>query len=92
MVLSRLPVPEPDVFLEDPLKFTAWFNLFQTLITSRSILESERIFHLNKSLSDDAKAFVEGFLSLVLRMLTTTHLSFYMNALVLNLLWQMPSP
>ena len=35
MVLGRLPAPEPDVFSGDPLKFTAWFNSFQTLITSR---------------------------------------------------------
>ena len=45
MVLGRLPAPEPDVFSGDPLKFTAWFNSFQTLITSRSIPESERIFY-----------------------------------------------
>ena len=38
MVLGRLPAPEPDVFTGDPLKFTAWFNAFETLISSRSIL------------------------------------------------------
>ena len=63
MVLGRLPALEPNVFSGDPLKFTAWFNSFQTLITSRSIPESERIFYLNRYLSDDANACVEGYLS-----------------------------
>ena len=85
MVLGRLPAPEPDVFSGDPLKFTAWFNSFQTLITSRSIPESERIFYLNKYLSDDAKACVEGFLSLCTPD-TYHNLRFYMIALVMTLL------
>ena len=64
MVLGRLPAPEPDVFCGDPLKFTAWFNSFKTLISTRSIPESERVFYLNKYLSGEAKSCVEGFLSL----------------------------
>ena len=64
MVLGRLPAPEPDIFSGDPLKFTAWFNSFNALISTRSIPESERIFYLNKYLAGEAKSCVEGFLSL----------------------------
>ena len=62
MVLGRLPAPEPEIFSGDPLKFTAWSNSFNALITSRSIPESECIFYLNKYLSGEAKSCVEGFL------------------------------
>ena len=61
LVVGRLPAPEPDVFCGDPLKFTAWFNSFQTLVSTRSIPEPERVFYLNKYLSGEAKSCVEGF-------------------------------
>ena len=62
MVLGRLPTPEPAIFSGDPLQFTRWLNSFQTLITSRSIPESERIFYLDKYLSGDARECVDNFL------------------------------
>ena len=61
LVVGRLPAPEPDVFCGDPLKFTAWFNSFQTLVSTRSIPEPERVFYLNTYLSGEAKSCVEGF-------------------------------
>ena len=64
MSRSRLAAPEPDIFSGDPLEFTAWFNSFQTLVSSRSISESECIFYLNKYLSGKAKECVKGFISL----------------------------
>ena len=64
LVLGRLPSPEPEVFSGDPLDFTAWYNSFKTLVTTRSIPESERIFYLSKYLSGEAKECVKGYLSL----------------------------
>ena len=64
MSLSRLPVPEPEVFLGDPLQYFSWENSFQTLITTRGVPENERIYYLRKYVSGDAKQFIDGFLSL----------------------------
>ena len=64
LVLGRLPSPEPEVFSGDPLDFTAWYNSFKTLVTTRSIPESERIFYLSKYLSGEAKECIKGYLSL----------------------------
>ena len=64
LVLGRLPSPEPEVFSGDTLDFTAWYNSFKTLVTTRSIPESERIFYLSKYLSGEAKDCVKGYLSL----------------------------
>ena len=61
--LGRLPVPEPDVFIGDPLEFTAWLNSFNTLIRTSSIPDSECIFYLNKYLSGEAKECVKGYLT-----------------------------
>ena len=62
--ISRLPVPEPEIFSGDPLKFPEWQNSFMTLIDSRGIPEDERIYYLRKYTSGDAKDCIQGFLSL----------------------------
>ena len=60
--LSRLPPPEPSIFYGDPIKFPGWKTAFQTLITSRGIPPSERLYYLVKYLAGEAKEAVEGFL------------------------------
>ena len=64
MSLSRLPVPEPEVFSGDPLQYFSWENSFQTLIATRGVPENERIYYLRKYVSGDAKQCIDGFLSL----------------------------
>ena len=44
MYRSRLAAPEPDIVSGEPFEFNAWFNSFQTLVSNRSISESEFIF------------------------------------------------
>ena len=43
MSLTRLPVPEPEIFSGDPLQYFSWENSFHTLIATRNIPENERI-------------------------------------------------
>ena len=62
--ISRLAIPEPEVFSGDPLQFSSWYNSFRTLIESRDIPEEERIYYLRKYVSGKAKDCIEGFLSL----------------------------
>ena len=64
MSLSRLPVPEPEVFSGDPLQYFSWENSFHTLISTREVPENERIYYLRKYVSGEAKQCIDGFLSL----------------------------
>ena len=64
LVLNRLPSAEPEVFSGDPLQYNDWINSFEALISSRSLPDSEGIFYLKKYLSGEAKACVQGLLSL----------------------------
>ena len=61
LVLSRLPSAEPEVFSSE---YNDWINLFEALISSRSLLDSEGIFYLKKYLSGEAKSCAQGLLSL----------------------------
>ena len=62
MSLSRLPVPEPEVFTGDPLQYFSWENSFHTLISTREVPENERIYYLRKYVSGEAKQCIDGFL------------------------------
>ena len=64
LVLGRLPVPEPEIFYNDPLMFLSWKNSFKALITSRSIPKEERVYYLRKYVGGEAKMCIEGFLTL----------------------------
>ena len=64
MSLSRLPVPEPEIFTGDPLQYFSWENSFNTLIATRDVPENERIYYLRKYVSGEAKQCIDGFLSL----------------------------
>ena len=61
---SRLPLPEPGVFSGDPLQYPVWAKAFETLIESRAINSAEKLHYLGKYVSGEAKAIVEGFMSL----------------------------
>ena len=64
LVLNRLPTAEPEVFSGDPLQFNDWMNSFEALVSSRSVPDSEGVYYLKKYLSGEAKACVQGLLSL----------------------------
>ncbi|XP_062610192.1 uncharacterized protein LOC134271972 [Saccostrea cucullata] len=59
--LSRLPPPEPTIFLGDPLKYPSWKASFQTLIEQRQIPDSERIHYLKKYLGGPVKDVIENY-------------------------------
>ena len=59
--LNRLPLPEPTIFDGDPLKYPAWKCGFESLIDSRGIPSSERIYYLKKYLAGPAKDAIEGY-------------------------------
>ena len=45
---SRLPTPEPALFIGDPLKFKDWRLSFETLIDRKSIPRNEKLYYLRK--------------------------------------------
>ena len=59
--LSRLPVPEPTIFLGDPLKYPDWKVTFEMLIDQKGIPQTERIHYLKKYIGGVAKEAVEGY-------------------------------
>ncbi|XP_041480432.1 uncharacterized protein LOC121427921 [Lytechinus variegatus] len=61
MTLSRLPIPEPPVFMGDPLQYPDWLSAFTTLIECRGIPSGERIHYLRKYIGGSAREAVSGF-------------------------------
>ena len=46
---SHLPLPKPDVFSGDPLKFPVWLKAFETLIETRAVNPTERLHFLGRT-------------------------------------------
>ncbi len=61
LTLSRLPVPEPTTFTDDPLKFIDWKVSFKALIDQKPLPVSEKMFYLKSYLAGDARKAVDGF-------------------------------
>lgn len=61
LTMNRLPVPEPNTFSGDPLRFTDWKMSFMTLIDKKPIPASEKMFYLKNYLAGEARKAVEGF-------------------------------
>lgn len=61
MTLTRLPIPEPPIFMGDPLQYPDWLSAFTTLIESQGIPVNERIHYLRRYLGGSAKDAVSGF-------------------------------
>ncbi|XP_013380271.1 uncharacterized protein LOC106151515 [Lingula anatina] len=57
--LSRLPIPEPPVFEGNYLTYVTWRLAFKTLIESRNIPPSERLYYLKRYLRGEAKETVD---------------------------------
>ena len=53
--ISRLPVPQPEVFTGDPLKFNSWISSFSILIESKGVPLHEKIHYLKQYLGGEAK-------------------------------------
>ena len=61
MSLSRLPAPEPTIFIGDPLKYHDWSIAFKTLIEDKRITEREKIHYLKKYVGGPAKEAISGY-------------------------------
>ena len=61
---GKLPRLEPEVFDGDLLKFPSWWTLFEALIESKADLPSELLFYLGEYTTGDAKASIQGYLTL----------------------------
>lgn len=57
----RLPVPEPTVFVGDPLKFIDWKMSFMALIDRKPLPSGEKMFYLKNYLAGEARKAVEGY-------------------------------
>lgn len=58
--LSRLPVPEPPVFMGDSLQFIEWKSSFMALIDKKAISAADKLFYLKKYVSGPARKTIEG--------------------------------
>lgn len=59
---SRLPLPKPEVFNGDPLKFQIWLKAFETLIETRAVNPTERLHFLGRYVGGEAKDVIDGFM------------------------------
>ena len=59
--LNRLPVPEPSVFMGDPLMYAEWKHSFQVLIEGKGIPPLDKIHYLKMYVGGAAKECLEGF-------------------------------
>lgn len=59
--ISRLPVPEPSVFIGDPLKYKDWKMSFETLIDRKNIPVNEKLYYLRKYVGGPARKAIESY-------------------------------
>ena len=57
---SRLPVPTPQIFDGDPLKFLTFKKSFEALIENKGVSSKDKIYYLQQYLTGRAKSIVEG--------------------------------
>lgn len=59
--VSHLPVPEPSVFMGDPLRNNDWKMSFQTLIGRKNIPVNEKTYYLCKYVGGPAKRAIKSY-------------------------------
>ncbi len=57
---NRVPIPEPEIFKGDPLKYNDWKLSFFTLIDRKNLQAQEKLFFLRKYVGGSAKRAIEG--------------------------------
>lgn len=58
---NRHPLPKPDTFNGDPLKFPTWLKAFETVIETREINPTERLHFLKRYVGGEAKEHIDGW-------------------------------
>ncbi len=61
IALSRLPVPEPAVFMGDPLHYTDWKASFMTLIEGRNVTSRDKLYYLRRYVGGPVKSALESY-------------------------------
>ena len=59
--ISRLPLPEPDIFSGDPLQYPSWKQAYDILMDHQGIPARDRFFYLKKYLRGPPLELVQGF-------------------------------
>ena len=59
---SPLPLPKPEVFNGDPLKFPIWLKAFETLIETRATNSTEQLHFLGRYVGGEAKEVIDGYM------------------------------
>ncbi|KAK6169143.1 hypothetical protein SNE40_020252 [Patella caerulea] len=59
--LTKLPVPEPNIFYGDPMKYPSWKTSFCALIENKDIPVAEQMYYLKKYLGGAARECVESY-------------------------------
>lgn len=60
MAMSKLMVPEPPVFTGDPINLIEFKQSFVALVDKKSVSSADKMFYLNKYVSDPATQVLEG--------------------------------
>ena len=58
---NRLPIPEPTIFMDDPLKYNLWKTSFQTLIERKNVPTVEKMYFLQRYIGGAAKEAIDGY-------------------------------
>ena len=58
---GTLPTLKLDTFNGNPLTWTDWIQLFESVIDSRPLSTTEKMTHLQSLLTGQAKSLVEGY-------------------------------
>ncbi|XP_070187181.1 uncharacterized protein [Littorina saxatilis] len=61
LMINRLPMQEPCIFVGDPLQYPIWRSSFSFLIERQNITSSEKLLYLQRYIGGQAKEAVTGF-------------------------------
>ena len=60
VIVSPLPVPEPNVFNGEPIKYPDWKSSFRALIDRRNLPSSDKMYYLKRYVSGSAREAISG--------------------------------
>ena len=60
IAMNRLPMPEPSVFIGDPIQFIEWKASFTSLIDRKNIASADKLHYLKKYVGGPARKTLDG--------------------------------
>ena len=58
--MSRLPAPEPTIFIGEPILYPEWKSSFHALIHRKNLPSSDKMYYLKRYVSGSAKEAING--------------------------------